>query len=398
MLKAMVCSASEDESAAMSPVSPPVLLVLRETTRPINLRLASHLRLASSCGFLPIIVSWRQVRAGTGETQLMGGVSVTSDCGLRRVTPGTRITPAVILHRCLLGRGCEQLLERLAENHTSLRLSYGSSWKIISRKWTGELCFRNGELAGITVARPDTYLVRKAAISRRLRHIAMSRPLIFKPSTGSQCYGISLSTPRTFASVSRRLRRSAWPAYVAQDLVQNPVLYRGRKIDLRLYVLVTSFRPLQMRLYRQGVARIAARPFAQSSADDGLAALTGCSYRKRKHQSIDNVSVTTLLHQLECEGYRVASFWEDVERLLQDVFRCLGGYSGMEHTPHLQRRFYLGGVDVLLTDLDGVLKPLFIETNHVPQLNGWGPQVDLALRAVHRAWLSDLRALCAASI
>jgi hypothetical protein len=374
-------------------VGEPILLVLCEAARRVNLRLATHLWLARTCGFRPIIANWRHVRTSTRGTELADGVEVDPQMRLRRLAAGTQIVPAVVLHRSLLGNRREQLMEQLAETHRSVRLSYGAPWKVISRKWTSEVLFRNGERVGIVVPRPNTYLVSKATISRELSHVAGTRPLIFKPSTGSQCHGIRLSTPRSFQKVAQRLRRSTWPAYVVQDLILNPVLYRGRKIDLRLYVLVTSFRPLRLRLYRQGVARIAARPFGESAVDDGLAALTGCSYRKRRHQLNENISVTELLQQLEAEGYRVTGFWQETEQLLLNAFSCLADYPAMASVSHLDRRFYLGGVDVLLTDCDGILSSLFIETNHLPQLNGWGREVDLSLRAVHSAWLGDLRAV-----
>jgi hypothetical protein len=371
----------------------PVLLVLCDSVRNIDLRYASHLWLARTNGFRPVLANWRDVRVGRRGTAVSNAVEVTPELRLRRRDREITVAPSVVLHRKLLWNRSEQLIERLAEAHPGAILSYGAPWRLISRKWTGEALFRDGERKGIVVPRPSTYLVAKADIGSKLHDVGRAHSLIFKPSTGSQCHGIWLSTPRSFNVVAERLRRGRRGAYVAQDLVPNPVLYDGKKVDLRLYVLVTSFRPLRMKLYREGVVRIAARRYRDAADDPALAELTGCCYRRRRRQVIENIPVAALLERLRAEGFPTDAFWSDAEQVLFNAFRCLGAYGGMEHVPHLDRRYYLGGVDLLLADCGDVLRPLFIETNYVPQLNGWGRQADHSLRETHGQWLRDLRTL-----
>ena len=71
--------------------------------------------------------------------------------------------------------------------------------------------------------------------------------------------------------------------YVAQQYISNPYCVGGRKFDLRLYVLVMSFRPTRAYLYRDGFARFTATRYTcdKESFDDEMVHLTNHSVQKR---------------------------------------------------------------------------------------------------------------------
>jgi tubulin polyglutamylase TTLL9 len=50
--------------------------------------------------------------------------------------------------------------------------------------------------------------------------------------------------------------------YVVQRYVANPYLVGGKKFDMRIYCMVTSYRPLRAYLYRSAFARFSGVPFS----------------------------------------------------------------------------------------------------------------------------------------
>ncbi|KAG5506443.1 hypothetical protein JKF63_05946 [Porcisia hertigi] len=62
--------------------------------------------------------------------------------------------------------------------------------------------------------------------------------------------------------------------YIVQRYMENPFLLDGRKFDLRLYVVVTSYDPVRLYLYREGLVRIASSPYTRTSGTAGAAGVT----------------------------------------------------------------------------------------------------------------------------
>ncbi|KAJ8614494.1 hypothetical protein CTAYLR_000754 [Chrysophaeum taylorii] len=56
-------------------------------------------------------------------------------------------------------------------------------------------------------------------------------------------------------------------AYIVQRYIDNPYVIGGKKFDIRLYVLVTSFSPLVAYLYRGGFARFSHTRYSAEPAD-----------------------------------------------------------------------------------------------------------------------------------
>ena len=85
---------------------------------------------------------------------------------------------------------------------------------------------------------------------------------IMKPTGSAQGKGIFLFTK--LSAINEWKKDHTWKnaeeakaaaAYVVQRYIENPQLIGGKKFDLRLYVLVTSYAPLTVYMYRNGFAR-----------------------------------------------------------------------------------------------------------------------------------------------
>ncbi|XP_009993956.1 PREDICTED: probable tubulin polyglutamylase TTLL2 [Chaetura pelagica] len=67
---------------------------------------------------------------------------------------------------------------------------------------------------------------------------------------------------------------------IVQKYISNPFLISGYKLDLRLYVCVTSFCPLTIYTYEEGLVRFASEKFDLDSLDNIYAHLTNTSINK----------------------------------------------------------------------------------------------------------------------
>uniref|UniRef100_A0AAY4B9E4 Tubulin--tyrosine ligase-like protein 9 n=1 Tax=Denticeps clupeoides TaxID=299321 RepID=A0AAY4B9E4_9TELE len=155
-------------------------------------------------------------------------------------------------------------------------------------------------------------------------------------------------------------------SYVAQRYIENPYLISGRKFDLRVYVLVTSYTPLKAWLYRDGFARFSSTRFSLSSIDDQYVHLTNVAVQKTAPDYDPEKDCKWQLQQLR--RYLTAKHGrETVERLFQDIdnifVRSL--LSVQKVIINDKHCFELYGYDILL---DQDLKPWLIEVNASPSL------------------------------
>ncbi|KAJ3221476.1 putative tubulin polyglutamylase ttll1, partial [Clydaea vesicula] len=159
-------------------------------------------------------------------------------------------------------------------------------------------------------------------------------------------------------------------AYVVSKYVENPFLIGEKKFDLRLYILVTSWRPLIAYKYGQGFARFCSIKYNTDTEDldNNFMHLTNVSIQKfgedYNEQNGGKWSWTNLLNYiLGTKGKKVLQkFIQDVDKIFIHSLRAIQPL--MSHEKHC---FECYGYDIII---DSTLRPWLIEVNASPSLGG----------------------------
>ncbi|PCI27234.1 hypothetical protein COB52_05110 [Candidatus Kaiserbacteria bacterium] len=76
---------------------------------------------------------------------------------------------------------------------------------------------------------------------------------------------------------------------VVSRYISNPLLINGHKFDLRIYVLVSSFEPLRVYVFKEGLTRFASEPYSNShSKSNKFVHLTNYSINKKNDNFVQN--------------------------------------------------------------------------------------------------------------
>ncbi|CAM9875768.1 unnamed protein product, partial [Hapterophycus canaliculatus] len=168
-------------------------------------------------------------------------------------------------------------------------------------------------------------------------------------------------------------------SYVVQRYISSPFVIGGKKFDLRLYVLVTSFRPLTVYIYRDGFAKFSSTRFRQVRHADPahlaneLMHLTNHAVQRRGAAVGKKWSLKKFkLHVAMRHGRRAMDklFW-DIQALVVRTIRAVDRLIIQD-----RQSFELFGYDVLV---DENLRPWLLEVNASPSL-GASNRDDLHLK------------------
>ncbi|XP_066523251.1 tubulin polyglutamylase TTLL5 isoform X2 [Hoplias malabaricus] len=216
-------------------------------------------------------------------------------------------------------------------------------------------------------------------------------PWIIKPVASSRGRGIYLVNSPSQIPLEENILVSRY--------ISNPLLIDDFKFDVRLYVLVTSYDPIIIYVYEEGLARFATVKYdhAVKNIKNQFMHLTNYSVNKKSSDYVscddpevedygNKWSMSAMLRYLRQEGKDTTLLMGQIEDLIikavlsaeiQIATAC------KMFVPHRNNCFELYGFDVLI---DSNLKPWLLEVNLSPSLACDTP-LDLKIKA---SMISDM--------
>lgn len=198
---------------------------------------------------------------------------------------------------------------------------------------------------------------------------------IMKPCGKSQGAGIflinKLSKLKKWSREAKSLLQpqlGSKETYVISRYIDNPLLIGGKKFDLRLYVLVTSFRPLKAYLFQHGFCRFCTVKYDTSvtELDNMYVHLTNVSVQKHggDYNSLHGGKMSIQNLRLYLEGTRgravTDKLFSEVNWLIVHSLKAVAPV--MANDRHC---FECYGYDIII---DNNLKPWLVEVNASPSL------------------------------
>ena len=206
---------------------------------------------------------------------------------------------------------------------------------------------------------------------------------ICKPNSLSRGRGIFL-----FRDINH-LKVESDHLYVISRYIETPYLIQELKFDLRVYVLVASYDPLRIYVYREGLTRFASSSFRltnESDLENNYKHLTNyainknsCKYVENRSLNADHTghkwSISALKKHLEFTGVPTKQLFHQIDDLI--VKTVLVSQKSVDVRLAKHHCFELFGFDILI---DHTLKPWLLEVNLSPSLGTDSP-LDFALKS-----------------
>uniref|UniRef100_A0A5K3FN36 Tubulin--tyrosine ligase-like protein 5 n=1 Tax=Mesocestoides corti TaxID=53468 RepID=A0A5K3FN36_MESCO len=220
---------------------------------------------------------------------------------------------------------------------------------------------------------PKTFVLPSELADLRTDYAKGHGPYIVKPVASSRGRGIHIiNNPDALTTTDQ---------VIVSRYVSNPLLIDGFKFDLRLYVAVTSYSPLFIYIYEEGLARFATVRYQKGTKHykNLCMHLTNYSVNKKNHHFVHNDdadiedfgnkwSLGALLRYLRSEGKDTAALMLRIEDIIIKAFVAVEdqiNYACRLFMSSKSNCFELYGFDIIV---DENLRPWLLEVNLSPSL------------------------------
>ncbi|XP_014671051.1 PREDICTED: LOW QUALITY PROTEIN: tubulin polyglutamylase TTLL5-like, partial [Priapulus caudatus] len=220
---------------------------------------------------------------------------------------------------------------------------------------------------------PESYLLPTEFQDFSSAFIKDKCPWIVKPVASSRGRGISIVTHPDQAPLDDPM--------VVSRYIQNPLLIDGFKFDVRLYVGVTSYDPLVVYLYEEGLARFATVKYDETCRQyhNQCMHLTNYSLNKKSDRYVrcedpdiedfgNKWSMSAMLRYLKSQGHDTTKLMARIEDLIIKTLISAElpiATACKMYMPYRSNCFEIYGFDILIDD---TFKPWVLEVNLSPSL------------------------------
>lgn len=232
---------------------------------------------------------------------------------------------------------------------------------------------------------PQSFLLPQDYKELIAAHNKCRGPWIVKPVASSRGRGIFIvNSPDQIASYEQ---------VVVAKYITDPLCIDGHKCDIRLYVAVTSFDPLIIYMYEEGLVRLATVKYDRTAENLWNPCMHLCNYSINKYHTdyikSNNAgdedvghkwTLSALLRHLRSQGCNTEQLMLNIEDLIiKAIFSCTQPIVSAcrMFVPHVGNCFELYGFDILIDD---TLKPWLLEINLSPSL-GCDTPLDTKVKA-----------------
>lgn len=178
---------------------------------------------------------------------------------------------------------------------------------------------------------------------------------------------------------------------LVQKYLHKPYLISGNKFDLRIYVYVTSYDPLRVYIFNDGLVRFASCKYSSSmkSLSNKFMHLTNYSVNKKNAEYQTNSddkacqghkwALKALWQYLDSKGISTTLLWEKIKDMIIKTIIASDPYVNSLVKMHVRSPYScheLFGFDIML---DENLKPWVLEVNISPSLHSNSP-LDVSIK------------------